>query len=89
MILIDVFLPRPLTLKIVRLYRFSIGIATACMCGGVLLIPFVCLTCLSINKDDEIGLIFFIISIAIGVDASQRTVTKYVRDIDPRKQKVK
>jgi len=90
MILIDVFLPCELTVDVVRTSRLSTGTTTALLSGGIFTLPFGggLLTFSSFVQNHVVVLGFFI-SIVIAIIASQQTLTKYLREIDPRKQKVK
>ena len=86
-ILIELFLPPQLNFSIIRTYRLSIGIVTALLSGGIFVLPFSCLLPFSIYMTNHVTVLGFFISIGIAMYASQQTLTKYLREIDPRKAK--
>lgn len=87
-IITNTFLPKHLTSSVIHAYRLFTGLVTACI-TSIVFIPLWLIALYLWALSSPMIFVVLLISIGIGVYASQRTVTKYLRDIDVRKMKVK
>ena len=88
MLMITVFLlPKQRTEKVIRAYRLLTGTITASI-TSLIFIPLWIASWFMLAQEEPNIFIGLVMSVGIAVYVSQRTVTKYLREMDVRKKKV-